>query len=430
MDEQTAQSARILCVDDEPNILSALRRLFRARGYQVLVAASGREGLNILETEAVDLVISDMRMPEMDGAQFLEQVRSRWPDYVRVLLTGYSDVSSIISAINRGEIHRYIAKPWEENDLLLVVKQALERKALIDEKQRLERLTQQQNEELKNLNTSLEDKVAERTLELDLANGKLKDSFLTSIKVFSSLIESRGGKLAGHALRVADIARKIAVSMDLPRNEIQDIFIAGLLVDIGKIGFPDELLSIPVNQMNGAQLGLYQKHPLRAEQVLLPLIDLHGTARILRSHQERVDGGGFPDKLFGEAIPTGANILAVASDFDNLQTGSLLQRRLSEEEALAIIIRSAGSRYHQRVVETFKSVFHKEGSEQRDYYEVAIRNLLEGMVLYTDLLSREGTLLVPANCVLNQHTIEKLNYLNKSNGGKIMVKIRNDGRIM
>ena len=272
--------------------------------------------------------------------------------------------------------------------------------------------------------------MAQRTVELNIANEKLKDSFLTSLKVFSALIESRGGKLSGHSLRVADISRRIAISMNLPGNEVQDIFIAGLLVDIGKIGFPDELLDTPVNKMNGEQLGRYQKHPLKAESVLLPLPDLYGTARILRSHQERVDGNGFPDRLFGEAIPTGANILAVASDFDSLQNGSLLQRRVPEDEALAIIIRAAGIRYHLRVVDAFRSVFHKEGAEQRDYYEVAIRNLLEGMVLHTDLLSREGTLLVPGNCALNQHTIEKLNYLNKSNGGKMMVKIRNDGRIM
>lgn len=430
INDQTGQPAKILCVDDEPNILSSLRRLFRAKGYQVLTAEGGHAGLKILETEVVDLVISDMRMPEMDGAQFLELVRASWPDTVRILLTGYSEVHAIIAAINRGEIHRYIAKPWEENDLVLVVQQALERKSLIDEKLRLEVLTRAQNDELKNLNASLEDKVAERTQELNLANEKLKENFIISIKVFSALIESRGGKLAGHSLRVADTARKIAITMNLPPNQIQDVFIAGLLVDIGKVGLSDELLALSMNQMNGEQLGQFRKHPLCAEQFLLPLIDLFGTARILRSHQERVDGNGFPDRLFGEAIPIVANILAVASDFDNLQTGSLLQRRVPRDEALVIIMRSAGTRYHEAVVAGFKSVFHRESNENRDYYEVAIRNLLEGMILYTDLISREGTLLVPANCTVTQHIIEKLNYLNKSNGGKMMVKIRNDGRIV
>lgn len=87
-----------------------------------------------METETIDLVISDMRMPEMDGARFLELVRECWPDTMRLLLTGYADVNSIIEAINRGEIHRYITKPWDDNDIVLIVRQALERKALEQEK--------------------------------------------------------------------------------------------------------------------------------------------------------------------------------------------------------------------------------------------------------------------------------------------------------
>jgi response regulator RpfG family c-di-GMP phosphodiesterase len=140
-----AKPARILCVDDEPNILSSLRRLFRPQGYQVFTAESGAEGLKLLEAEQVDVVISDMRMPEMDGARFLEQVRARWPDTLRMLLTGYADIQSILDAINRGEIYRYITKPWDDNDILLIVRHALERKALEVEKQRLEALTQEQN---------------------------------------------------------------------------------------------------------------------------------------------------------------------------------------------------------------------------------------------------------------------------------------------
>ena len=107
----TRQPARILCVDDEPNILSSLRRLFRSQGYEVLIADSGASGLKLLERENVDLIISDMRMPEMDGARFLQHARCQRPDALRLLLTGYADVQSILNAINRGEISRYITKP-------------------------------------------------------------------------------------------------------------------------------------------------------------------------------------------------------------------------------------------------------------------------------------------------------------------------------
>jgi len=114
-----AQDWKILCVDDEPNILASLRRLFRQAGFQVLVAGGGAEALQILEAEAVDLVISDMRMPGMNGAEFLHEVRQRWPERMRILMTGQSDMASTIDAINRGEIFRYVPKPWDDGDLLL-----------------------------------------------------------------------------------------------------------------------------------------------------------------------------------------------------------------------------------------------------------------------------------------------------------------------
>lgn len=124
------QIPTILCVDDEAGILSALRRLFRAKGLAVQVAQSGQAGLALMQTQAFDLVISDMRMPEMDGVTFLEQVRLRWPDTMRLLLTGYADINAVMGAINKGEIYRYIAKPWDDNDIFLVVRGALQHRAM------------------------------------------------------------------------------------------------------------------------------------------------------------------------------------------------------------------------------------------------------------------------------------------------------------
>lgn len=426
-DQDASTPAKILCVDDEPNILSALKRLFRAHGYQVVTAESGAEGLEILNTESVDLIISDMRMPEMDGAKFLELARASWPERIRILLTGYSEIQSIVSAINRGEIHRYIPKPWDENDILLIVKQALERKSLEDDKKRLETLIRDQNEELKNLNASLEEKVRERTVELSKANEKLKDSFITSIRVFSSLIESRGGKLAGHSRRVADIARKLAIKMNLDANVIQDIFVAGLLVDIGKIGFSDELLSLSTNQMNDKQLSQFHQHPIRAEQVLMSLESLQSSAKILRAQHERVDGKGFPDGLVGNQIPVGALLLAIASDYDNFQIGTFLQRKASPEEARDVIYRAAGVSYDPGAVSAFKELFLQQ-REPEEHMEVELSHLQVGMVLYSDLILRDGTLLLPAEFVLNEVTIEKLKRYSESNAEKMHLKIRQKGK--
>lgn len=405
----------VLFVDDEPNILASLRRLFRSSGYKVLTAESGPAGLLVLEQEPVDLVVSDMRMPDMDGARFLELVRQRRPDTVRLLLTGYSDIDSILAAINRGEIYRYITKPWDDNDIMLVVRHALERRALELEKERLEALTRSQNEQLKELNLGLEMKVAERTAELLAsrdtimeANKRLKSNFITTIKIFSGMIEMRGGSLAGHSRRVADLARRIAVKLGLGATETQEVFIAGLLHDIGKIGFTDELLGLPVNLVVGDNLGLFRKHPVRAEQLLMPLEDLRGVAGVLRAQMERFDGGGFPDGLAGELIPLGARILALASDYDNLQLGALVQRRVLEADARQIVYDSAGKRYDPVVVAAFRALLEGDPvSRARDLAAVAAY-LKPGMVLSRDLVTAEGLMLLSADHVLDERNVQQV----------------------
>ena len=412
--QNTPAKPRILCVDDEPNILSSLRRLFRGKGYEILVANSGQEGLTLLETEPIDLIISDMRMPVMDGTAFLEKVRARWPDTLRLLLTGYADIQSTIDAINRGEIYRYITKPWDDHDIVLVVKQALERKELEQEKKRLEELTVQQNDELKELNNSLEQKVLLRTKELknahDLlfgANEKLRNSFITSIKVFSNVIEMRSGKLVGHSRQVADLARKIAQKLNLNSRETQDIFVAGLLADIGKIGFTDELINTPMTQLTSEQLGVFHKHTLRAEQLLMPLDDLLVAAKIIRSRHERFDGRGFPEGLQGDQIPLGARILAVASDFHQLQIGMLSPKRLFADEAKALILKGRGNRYDPMVIEAFNRVFDVNDVEHPMQF-IEVKNITPGMVLAADLISKEGLMLLSADHVLEQNVIDKL----------------------
>lgn len=434
---EAADAPTLLLVDDEPSILSALRRLFRPQGYRILTAEGGRAGLAILEQEHVDLVISDMRMPEMDGATFLKQVRERWPQIVRILLTGYADITSTVAAINEGEIYRYIAKPWDDNEMLTVVREATARQRLESENRRLTALTQAQNEELKSLNASLEQKVQERTAELrqalafvEQAHGELKKSFLTTVQVFAGLIELRSGplgrQLAGHGRRVAEHSRQIALRLNLPENEVQNIMLAGLLHDIGKMGLPDELLGKPFNMLTGEQRAQVMKHPVVGQNLLVGIEKFKEAARFVRHHHEYYDGSGYPDRLAGLAIPQGSRILAVANDYDALQVGTLAQRPLKPAEALDFLIENRGKRYDPAAVDAFALWL---GENQRGGpAELPLRtmHLKPGMTVSRDLMHRDGYLLLAAGSVLNADIIGQLVRMEQADQHNLTIYIRQE----
>lgn len=427
--------ATVLFVDDEPGILSALRRLFRPQGYRILIAESGAGGLEIIEREEVDLVISDMRMPEMDGAQFLEQVRLRKPEIIRIMLTGYADITSTVAAINRGEIYRYISKPWDDSDIILIVSKALEHQRLEQENQKLRVLTQQQNEELRELNASLERRVAERTEEieqtnsfLNLANDQLKKNFLLSIKMFSGLMELRGGNIAGHARRVGDLSRKLADKVGVKGKAQSDIFLAGLLHDIGKIGFPDDLLSTPVSKLEANDVTVYRKHVLTGETALMPLFELKEAAKMVHSHHERFDGLGFPDGLQGLAIPLGARIVAIANDYDGMQIGILSEKRSSAEEAIYQLSQGRGRRYDPQLVDAFIEMLGGETKDVVGEIVVSSGELKPGMVLARDLIGRDGVLLLAADYALDMSLVRQIHEYEKADGKILQVHVRTGGK--
>lgn len=431
--DQSLPLQTVLFVDDETSILSSLRRLFRPHGYNILTAAGGKEGLALMETETVDLVISDMRMPEMDGAQFLEQVRQRWPQAVRILLTGYADVASTIAAINRGEIYRYISKPWDDAEIVLTVRDALDRKRLEAENVRLTALALQQNEELKALNAGLEQKVGERTAELkqtlaflDQSHQELKKGFLATVRVFSGLIELRGGKLAGHSRRVAEHARMLAQRLGLNENAAQEVLLASLLHDIGKLGLPDHVLDKSFNGLPAETRAEVMKHAAKGAMVLMGIDQLKGVAPLVHHHHECWDGSGYPDKLAGLAIPLGARILAVANDYDALQMGTLVNRPLKPAEALSFIVENRGKRYDPTVADAFAAQIaesHKSG-----VVELPLRppQLKPGMVLARDLVHHDGYLLLARDHAVDAGIIEQLQGIERSDARPLTLYIRQE----
>lgn len=411
----------VLCVDDEPSILSALRRVLRAEGCRLLIAQGGVEALAILATEAVDVVVSDMRMPGMDGAQLLAQVREQWPGTARILLTGYADMDATIAAINNGQIYRYIHKPWDEHELRLTVRQQLERERL-----RLQELTQQQNQALQELNVALEARVAERTAELSVANERLKRNYLTVIRTFSGLLELRGGVLAGHGKRVGDLARRMGVALELPTEQIQDLFVAGLLHDLGFTAIPENVLTIAQMLLGPAEMNAYRRHPVLAAQALMALEDMQGVIPIVRGHHERFDGKGFPDRLMGTDIPLGARILAVVDHYDDLLHGHITGKPLKPDQAKSLLQRGAGEQFDPDLLALLLRLTDEQPT-QYPLKEVAARELKPGMVIGRDLKTAENVVLLAVGQVLSAGLIQRIQRYEEREGSPVILWIR-DGQ--
>ena len=164
----------VLCVDDEQNILSTLKRILRKEGYQLLTASGGEEGLEVLRENEIQLVMSDQRMPGMSGTEFLARVREQYPDTIRIILTGYTDVDSITESINKGHIYKFFLKPWNDQSLRMEIRQALDQYDLIQANENLQKTILDQNEELIIINENLENLVKERTKDLEIQNQALE----------------------------------------------------------------------------------------------------------------------------------------------------------------------------------------------------------------------------------------------------------------
>ena len=424
---ETTPTAAVLCVDDEPNILAALKRTLRGEGYRVLTAGSGREALEVLLSEPVDIVVSDMRMPGMDGAELLEKVHARWPGSVRLLLTGHADTSAAVAAINRGRIFRYLTKPWDDAELRATVRQGLDIRHLERERLRLEALTARQNIELHDLNEQLEQRVQERTKALEHANDTLKRNYLTGIKVFSGLIELRGGRLAGHGRRVADMARKLSQAMGRTDNESQQIFVAGLLHDIGLIGLGDTILAKAVAKCDAAETTQFQRHAEVGEQALMPLEEMQPVAALIRGHHERFDGQGYPDRRAGVDIPLGARILAVVDVFDELQNAHLIETPMSVQEARTIIRHGRGTQFDPEVVDVFLHITEPQRPKPTSEVQLTSTQLEPGMVLARDLVSPTGALMLAAGHVMTASLIQKVQEFDQRVGGKLAICVRPRG---
>ena len=431
----------ILLVDDEISITKSLERIFRKEDYKILTAHGGKDGLDLLNTleEPVSLIISDQRMPEMTGAQFLEKARKIFPDAGRYLLTGYSDMDAVVDAVNKGEIHRYLTKPWNDDELLVQVRQSLEQYELVLENRRLSELTSTQNKELNELNKNLEEKVSKRTLEigqknieLEEANKRLEKSFLDTIRLLSSLIENLNPELGRYMKHVARLARKVAEKYGLDSEELNQIEIAGMIHDIGMLGSSKTTLLKDEKSMGKAELKMYHQHPAIASICLETVEKLDKVAEIVLYHHENFDGSGFPNGLKEDEIPLGSRIIRVVASYCNIiyrwpkdikyilsKVGEHFAnvaepKKMIEEIALKIILLGANRKYDISVVTKLMKIAKEaklsEEEKKRDFL-ISYKDLKEGMVLAQDIRLKDGRILLASGTKIKKSSISSVQKL-------------------
>lgn len=411
------RQGRLLLVDDEPSILATLVRMFRPRGFITFTADSGVEGLAILAREDIDLVISDMRMPNMDGASFLTEVSRRWPDIITILLTGYSDIEATAKVINKARIYAYFSKPWDRDKLLSSVEAGLKQRNLEIEGQRKLTVTQAHNVMLEHTNSELEAAVTARTEELRQTNlflesafDQVKHAYFDAVDMFAQIIERFEHNRGGHSRRIASWAEAVALSMGLDDGTVKSVRTAALLHDIGKIGMPESLLFKPATECTPEEAKRMQEHPVAGAAILMSLEPLHEAARMIRHHHERFDGRGYPDGLLGEVIPLGSRIICVCDHFDRLTQGYTNGKQMTIDDAMDVMRSESGKMFHSAVVDSFIAMMEAEQESKCIPHEraIATQALEPGMKLSRTLLTSRKLPLIVAGKELTSLLINKL----------------------
>lgn len=421
--------ANLLFVDDEPNVLKALKRLFRAANYNVYLAEGGQAGLAILQQQPIDLIISDMRMPHMDGAEFLAQAAQRWPETVRILLTGYADIESTIAAVNNGKIYSYCSKPWEDNELKILVNNALEQKQLREQRQQLFEIVNRQNQQLKELNASLEEKVEKRTeqlkislLRIDQAHDALKKQYAESVKVFAKTIEMRPGIKSGHAIYMAEKAREVGLRMGMDAAQLKDLVYAGLLLQIGKMSLPDSLLTQALMPMTSQQKKRFFNHAQEGRNLLKGIEPLQNAAMMISHQYEYYDGSGDPAGLRGLEIPLGVRILSVIRDYMTYLDGSITGVAMTTEQVKSRLLSKKRSHYDPEVVDIFLALLKEseQSTDERPVVEISWTQLQPGMEV-AEVISNQ--VLYLKDQILSEKNVEDILNLRK-HGKNLVLRVR------
>ena len=408
---------KILLVDDEVNITKALRRLLMEdEQYDIYIANSGAEALELLAEEPdIGVIVSDQRMPEMTGVEFLHRARDLVPDAVRILLTGYADIEASIAAINEGAVFRYLTKPWDDDALIQSIGEAAKNYWLVAENKRLNTLVLQQKGELEEWNSRLKHRVLDQTaqirtkgVELATSNKQLRESFQETIESLAGLIEMRDHRAPGHSRNVAKLVLAMAKILELPEDDTSKYYSAALLHDIGKIAISDKLLEKPLTSLTPKEMQEYRNHSIRGQAAINMVPALQEIGILIRHHHERMDGRGFPDQLKGDAIPFGARLIAAADMFE---------RKLIEfpkSEAFDLALKELKREWGKSIDPALQQALIVGATEVYSYLEISSKvteakvspkGLEVGMRLQHDLFSGTGVLLLKQGTIFDEHAI-------------------------
>jgi len=328
---------RILIVDDEEMICDMLSRRLTKEGYSCVTAHSGREALTHFYKDAFSLIISDIKMPEMDGIELLKKVKTMHPKMIVIIVTAYPEIDMAVEAMRVGA-YDFIIKPADLDLVLLSVRRALEKKRL--------------EEEVEVYHKNLERLVEERTVKLQQAYRTLKKAHLDSVKVLAEAIDAKDPYTRGHSDRVRRMSLQIATSLGLSEERVEALEYGALLHDIGKIGIKDEILQKP-GALSPEEYQTIQEHPLIGVKIVEGIEFFKDKMPMIRNHHEHYNGRGYPDGLVGEAIPLEARIIAVPDAFDAMASLRPHRRAMALQDILLEMEKCKGSQFDPNILEIF-----------------------------------------------------------------------------
>ncbi len=397
---------KIVIIDDDTAVLDAIRRALESNAWDLETFKNPVEGVAYCHHNPPDLVISDIRMRGMNGIEVMEDIADRIPRAGRIALSDDSSKQDVVDAVNRGHIHFYIEKPWNDQYLMNIVTQAINSAVTRKENDKLSQKIQKQNVELAKVAKSLDKKVSERTYEL-------REVYTATIHTFASLIEKRFKPFEFSNRDVAGFCEEFAHVEGLSQAQCLALNFAATLRNIGKLSFSDQLLNTPYFMMNHEERENYEKHPLHAYAALSLLPPLKHAAKIILNHQERFDGRGYPAKIKGAEIPIESQMLLLCSDYFDLQNGSIENYSCTKDEAKKYIQDSSGTRYDEKLVENFlKLKLLDLESELRDNeYHVESHALKPGMEMSRDIYSEAGVLLLVKGTKISESVIDHIFHL-------------------